>query len=605
MLNNIMPEKENFLFTLDRALRRLGRAIFKQGAMSRVRLAAVGVLILGLVAGVFSAPHYWNLGASWIKNSLKISLPQMPERAFRLGLDLQGGTSLVYQADMSQIPAREERDALEGVRDVIERRVNAFGVAEPLIQTAVAGGNYRVIVELAGIKDVNQAIKQIGETPILEFKTQSNEPARQATPEEIRELGKYNTEAEARAKKIAAEAFSAAQDEKTFAELAKKYTEEPGGSERGGDLGWFSRQQMVSEFADPVFEKMKVGEVTKIPVTTEFGYHIIRKADERETEKDGKKIREVKAAHILIRTKDSKDIIPVEEWKGSGLTGKQLKRSSVQFDPQTGEPIVALQFDSEGAALFADLTGANINKPIAIFLDGKIISAPTVQSKIMGGEAVITGRFTIPEAKKLSQRLNAGALPVPISLISQRTVGATLGEASLEKSLFAGLLGFLLVVIFMIAFYRFPGILAALALTIYTAITLALFKLVGVTMTLAGIAGFILSIGMAVDANVLIFERIKEEIRRGKATGLSVDLGFQRAWNSIRDSNVSSLITCAILYWFGSSIVRGFALTLALGILVSMFSAISVTRTFMRLFMGEWAERHLWLFGAKRPKQTN
>jgi protein-export membrane protein SecD len=281
------------------------------------------------------------------------------------------------------------------------------------------------------------------------------------------------------------------------------------------------------------------------------------------------------------------------------LSGKNLKRATVIFDPQTGEPTVQLTWNAEGDKLFGDITGANIGKPLGIFLDGQLISAPTVQSKITGGTAVISGNFTLEETKTLARRLNAGALPVPITLITQQTVDATLGSTSLQKSLFAGMIGFLAVVIFMLLAYRLPGLMAALALCVYTALTLGVFKTVGVTMTLAGIAGFILSIGMAVDANVLIFERVKEELRNNRTVGEALSEGFKRAWNSIRDSNISSLITCGILIWFGTSTVRGFALTLAIGILVSMFTAIVVTRNFMRSTIGERIARHLWLIGSR------
>lgn len=519
---------------------------------------------------------------------------------YRLGLDLQGGAHLVYEADMSGIPERDRGDALGGVRDVIERRVNAFGVSEPLVQTSMSGGKSRVIVELAGIKNVKDAIKEIGETPILEFKEESGEPSRGLTEQEKKDLEKFNADALAKAKDIAKQALATAASSTAFADLAKKFSEDPGSKDQGGDLGYFTRGAMVKEFEAAVFDKLKVNEITREPVKTVFGYHVIQKTGERETEQDGKKVREASARHILIRTKSERDVVPLEQWKGTGLTGKQLKRASVQFDPNTGEPNVSLQFNSEGAELFSQLTERNVGKPVAIFLDGRIISSPTVNEKISGGQAVITGRFTVVESKKLAQRLNAGALPVPINLLSQKTVGATLGEVSLNQSLFAGLIGILAVALFMIIFYRFPGLLATFALLIYTALALAIFKLVGVTMTLAGIAGFILSVGMAVDANILIFERTKEEIRRGRSVGSALDEGFSRAWNSIRDSNVSSLITCAILYWFGTSIVRGFALTLAIGILMSMFSAITITRTFLKLTMGGWAEKHLWWFGAKR-----
>lgn len=588
---------ESFIFRIDAWLKKAAKSIFK-GPASRVRLLTLVVLVLGVVAGAYVAPVYVNQGVGWIKTKTGFTLPALPQHTgFRLGLDLQGGSSLIYQADMKAVPPGQERDSLEGVRDVIERRVNAFGVSEPLVQTSISGGNYRVIVELAGIKDIKEAIKQIGETPILEFKTQSNEPSRPMTDEEKKTLEKTNAAAAVTANDVEKQVLAKPD---SFADLAKKYSEDTGSKDKGGDIGYVTRESVVKEFGDEIFDKLKVGEITKAPIKTAYGYHIIKKTGEKEADVNGAKAKEVSASHILILTRSESDVVPLEQWKGTGLTGKQLKHAAVQFDPQTGQPDVGLQFNTEGADLFATITGANVGKPIAIYLDGSIISAPNVSQKIVGGQAVISGNFTVQEAKQLAQRLNAGALPVPVTLISQRTVGATLGEASLERSLFAGLLGFLIVALFMIAFYRFPGLLATLALLIYTALALSIFKLANVTMTLAGIAGVILSIGMAVDANILIFERIKEEVRRGRSTAAAVDEGFRRAWNSIRDSNFSSLITCVILYWFGTSVVRGFAFTLAIGVLVSMFSAITVTRTFMRLAMGGWAEKHLWLFGAKR-----
>ncbi|MBU1167445.1 protein translocase subunit SecD, partial [Patescibacteria group bacterium] len=284
----------------------------------------------------------------------------------------------------------------------------------------------------------------------------------------------------------------------------------------------------------------------------------------------------------------------------TGLSGSQLKAAYLDTDPQTSMPIVALEFNDEGQKLFSDLTERNIGKPIAIYLDGEIISAPRVNSKISDGKAIISGGFSIEEARELAQRLNAGALPVPVSLLSQTTVGATIGQDSVQRSFLAGLIGLVMVAIFMIVYYRFPGLLSVLALTVYALFVLAIFKVAGVTLTLAGIAGFILSIGMAVDANVLIFERIREELRRGRTLKASIEDGFKHAWTSIRDSNVSSLITCFILAWVGSSIIRGFAITLFIGILVSMFSAITVTRTFLRIFSSKFFQDKLWLFDRKK-----
>lgn len=280
-------------------------------------------------------------------------------------------------------------------------------------------------------------------------------------------------------------------------------------------------------------------------------------------------------------------------WVDTDLTGADLKSAVVEFDKNTGEPQVAIQFNTDGSKKFGRITERNLQKPVAIVLDGEIISAPTVQTAITNGQAVITGKFSIDEARKLSIELNAGALPVPINLVGQTNVGATLGTDSVQKSLMAGLVGLILIALFMIFYYKVPGALATIALFIYAMIVLALFKLIPITLTLAGIAGFILSVGMAVDANILIFERTKEELAAGKTVGLAIEDGFRRAWTSIRDSNFSSLITAAILYYGTTGLVRGFAVTLAIGILVSMFTAITVTRTFLRLGIGTFLEKRL------------
>ncbi|HEX7042822.1 MAG TPA: protein translocase subunit SecD [Patescibacteria group bacterium] len=270
--------------------------------------------------------------------------------------------------------------------------------------------------------------------------------------------------------------------------------------------------------------------------------------------------------------------------KQTTLTGKDLQDAASVFDNNTGAPQVQLTFTSDGAKKFADITSRNVGKQVAMVLDGAILEAPVVNQVIPNGSAVITGNFTSATANELAIQLRSGALPIPMSVLQVQTIGATLGQGSLERSLFAGLLGFLVIVIFMVSLYGGLGVVASFALLLYTLFTLAIFKLIPVTLTLAGIAGFILSIGMAVDANILIFERMKEEIRDGKSKEAALELGFSRAWTSIRDSNISTLITSAVLYKFGTGIVRGFALTLAIGVLVSMFSAIAVTRTFLRMF---------------------
>jgi preprotein translocase subunit SecD len=307
----------------------------------------------------------------------------------------------------------------------------------------------------------------------------------------------------------------------------------------------------------------------------------------------------------IFKKEQASEIINSDPWIMTGLTGKQIKRASLDFDQRTGSAQVILSFNGEGAKLFDELTKKNIGKPIAIYLDGKPISIPTVQVEIPSGEAVISGNFTVDEAKTLAQRLQAGALPVPIELIAQQSVGPTLGAQSVADSLKAGLIGFLLVVIFMVLYYRIPGLLADVALLFYAALTFAIFKIIPVTLSLSGIAGFILSIGVAVDANVLVFERLKEEYATGKPMSLAIEEAFKRSWTSIRDGNATALITCFVLYLFTSSLIKGFALTLAIGVLVSMFTAITVTRTIFRLIATTgFARRFPWLFLKKRaPSQ--
>jgi protein-export membrane protein SecD len=402
---------------------------------------------------------------------------------FRLGLDLQGGTHLVYQSDLSQIEENEKATALEGVRDVIERRVNAFGVSEPIVQTTKKD---RLIVELAGIKDVNQAIEMIGETPLLEFKEEMTEEEKNSLREQLKD------------------------------------------------------SNIPEEYLSQFF------------------------------------------------------------YKGADLGGKQLDRADVIFNPNTYEPEVQLQFNSEGKKLFAEITERNVGKKVAIYLDGMPISIPVVNEPITDGRAVISGSFSIDEAKTLVQRLNAGALPVPIKLISQQTVDASLGKDSIEKSIIAAFIGFALLSLFMIIYYRIQGIIAVIALIIYALLVLSIFKLIPVTLTLSGIAGFILSIGMAVDANVLIFERIKEEIRKGKPVTIAIEEGFARAWSSIFDSNVSTIITCIILAYFGTSIIEGFAITLGIGVVLSMFSAMFITKTLLKITAMTKLRKNLWIFGVKK-----
>jgi len=662
----------------------------------RARVAAAGFLLATVVAGLASFPQPWNAAASAIQEKTGVAVPTIPEPSFRLGLDLQGGTHLVYGVDMSDIPAADRDDVLAGVRDIIERRVNAFGVAEPLVQTTSTGGQYRLIVELAGVLDVTEAVAQIGETPVLEFREPNTELDREPTEEERALLDEIQSTQRADAEDALARAqrapndFAALVEElsvdlaaaetlgkvgnlaaddpliqavtetrswagrvvprvvetaeglnvvkylgqadgeemllshilichegsfgctnpipeieasilanrlkeeatpENFAALAMEYSSDPGSGFAGGDLDWIAPGQTILPF-ELAARQLAVGAISE-PVVTEFGYHLIYKRDRRT-------VRAHQVERILLPLTQIEDIVPPESpWKNTALSGKHLQRATVQFDPTVGFPYVALQFNAEGGDLFAELTGRMVGQPIAIFLDGQPISTPIVQQVIHGGQAVINGDFTLDEAKVLVQRLNAGALPVPITLLSQQTVGPTLGLASLTLSVKAAALGFLLVAIFMSIVYRLPGVLAVLALALYAGLNLLAYRFFGVTVTLAGIAGFILSVGIATDANVLVFERVKDEARAGRDLTSALEEGFRRAWPPIRDGHLTTLIAAAVLYSFSSSFVRGFALTLAIGVLLSFFTALTVTRSYLRTAARTKALRHPWLYGIK------
>jgi protein-export membrane protein SecD len=387
--------------------------------------------------------------------------------AFKLGLDLSGGTQLTYDADVSKVPAANVSDSLTALQAVIERRVNAFGVSEPVVQLeqggALGNGTHRLIVELPGVTDVNKAIALIGQTPTLEFK------------------------------------------------LVK-----------------------------PGFEAST-------------------------TNADGS--------------------VNQNAFTDTGLTGEYLTGASLQFGNGSGAlasaPVVQVNFNTQGATMFANITKANVGKQLGIFLDGQLIEAPTIQQEIDGGQAIISGNFTAQTAKNLATNLNLGALPVPITLDSTDSIGATLGAQALAAGLDAGIIGLIILSLFLILWYRVPGIVAVVSLIIYSILMLTLFKLIPVVLTAAGIAGFILSIGLAVDANILIAERMKEEIAAGKSAEEAIRAGFSRAWSAIRDSNIAHIIAAVILFWLGTSIIKGFALVFGLGVLVSLFSAITISRTFL------------------------
>ncbi len=671
----------------------------KRNVRSQIRWGIAGIIILLLAAIAFILPRQVNAGISFVNNKTGLYLPLVPEKSFKLGLDLQSGVHLVYSAEVENLATNERKDAVEGARDVIERRINSFGVGEPRIETSKIGDAYRINVELPGVTDVTEATKRIGETPILEFREQNNEPPRELTNEEQKMIEEFNAAAKKKADAVTAalrkktsfenlvqqysddettkvnagyigfvkkyeadnnvtypwaekakegeitqksleeedgyyflkkgkerpgeieasvkhilicyrgalgcsatstkdNALKIAQDvyaqanAENFSELAKQYSSDSSTADNGGDLGTFPRGAIqIEPFEQAVFAT-QAGQIVG-PVETPYGYHIIYKISENVT-------KEYEVSKIFIQKKTKDDVIPPREpWKYTGLSGQQLQKAEVVNNPQTSEIQVSLQFNEEGTKLFEEITRRSLGKPVGIFLDGQEISTPVVNQVITGGQAVISGGqtgFNLIEAKLLTQRLNAGALPVPVKLISQESIGASLGAESLSKSLYAGQIAVFLIFIFMVLYYRLPGLLSVFSLCLYIALTLSLFKLIGVTLSLSGITGFILSIGIAIDANILIFERLKEELRQGKSLKSGIEEGFGRAWTSIRDGNASTFITCILLIWFGTSFVKGFAVTLAIGIAVSLFTAITVTRVLLR-FIAPWFEkRGHWLF---------
>jgi len=400
-------------------------------------------------------------------NTSILGLQIKKEFKTKLGLDLKGGSHLVFKVDTKGIKAEDVKDALASARDIIEKRVNFFGVSEPLVQNIKSGNEQRISVDLPGIENVSQAVTLIGQTAQLRF-------------------------------------------------------------------------------------------VEEGPLDSKIA----------------------STASLLERLN-----------KDTGITGKHIKKAAVVFDSQTGKPQVSLTFTAGGAKLFEDVTGRNIGKPVGIFLDYMPISAPTVQQKISDGSAVISGSFTTEEAKKLAIAINSGALPLPIQLIEQRNIGPSLGAEDVQKSVIAGGIGLLMVCIFMIGYYGKLGLIATGALALYGMISFALFRAIPIVLTLPGIAGFILSIGMAVDSNILIFERIKEEQRKGKDFKTAIRLGFGRALDAIKDANITTMLVAFILFnplnWeflpqFG--MVRGFALTLGIGVATSLFTGVVITKRLIQTF---------------------
>lgn len=433
-----------------------------------------------------------------------------------LGLDLRGGSQLTIQVKpTAEIPQITERE-LEGVKKVVEGRINGLGVSEPVIQTV---GTDKILVQLPGVNDPEQAERVLGGTAQLEFRTQ-----------------KPNTETQVFALKVSQSELKAKQQE-------------------------------------------------------------LRKSNDKEAI----------AKNQADLQKNNQAIAELFESTNPPLIGKYLQ--DAYGEPTQGNNWnVAIRFNQKGGELFAELTKklAGTGRSIGIFLDNELISAPVVGPEhaatgITGGSAVIQGTFKAQEANDLGVQLRGGALPVPVEIAEIRTVGATLGKDSITSSIYAGIGGLTLVLIFMVVYYRLPGLIADVSLLIYSLLTWATFALLGVTLTLPGIAGFILSIGMAVDANVLIFERTREELQAGKTLYRSVESGFYRAFSSILDGNVTTVIACAALFWLGAGLVKGFALTLALGVAVSMFTAITCSRTFMFLAITIPALRKPELFCPNLP----
>ncbi len=433
------------------------------------------ILLLLLVCGSIALPPHYTFTIPFINRTLTVGSPviSLPFSGgtkqisfdFKKGLDIKGGVQIVLEAEMKDIPEEDRVVALESVREVITRRVDLYGIAESSVRTATGNGSYRLIIELPGVTNPDEALKLVGQTAKLEF-------------------------------------------------------------------------QLIT------------------PLQQEEGKP------------------------------------PIGQFSNTGLDGAKLKRASVQFDQKTGEPIVGIQFNNEGAALFGKITEENQGAMLGIILDNSLLMAPRINEPIYGGSAVITGSFTLEEARQLSIQLNAGALPVPIRVLEQRTVGATLGNESVTESVRAGAIGLGLVILFMVLLYGWSGVLASCALALYAIVTIALYKIIGITLTVPGIAGLILSIGMAVDANILIFERMKEEMRLGKPFEIALELGFGRAWDSIKDANITTIMTALVLinplnvsFLNSSGLVRGFGITLLIGVVLGLFTGVFVTRTFLRLFL--------------------
>ncbi|MCL6429984.1 MAG: protein translocase subunit SecD [Anaerolineae bacterium] len=493
-------------------------------------IVAVAVFVAWVVWPANPGIHFHALGLG-IDRDIKV----------RQGLDLSGGVQVLLEAD---VPASEAvtREQMDAARAIAENRVNALGVVEPNVQLV---GNRRILVELPGVADPDEAVQALRGTGLLEFIVWVSIDLEPGTA--------VNT---------------------------------TGRSAVGG-----------AETASPTPEVTPTTGAT--PLATPDSTPSAPAADVTPTAAAG----DATATPSAPAQEATPGPTPEEPVYRTVLTGKDLKSVSLGTD-EYGKPEIDFVLNPEGAKVFAEHTRANVGKFLAITMDGVVISCPQIQTGITEGQGRITGKFTLAEARALVVQLKYGALPVPLKVVERRTVGPTLGQDSVARTTRAGVIGLVVVLLFMLVYYRLPGALADLALIMYAMVTFALFKLIPVTLTLPGLTGFLLSVGMAVDANILIFERMKEELRHGRSLGSAIEAGFSRAWTSIRDSNLSTLITCCILFWFGStygaSAVKGFAVTLFLGVVVSMFTAVTVTRTFIRAafaLMGEPLREKPWLLG--------
>ncbi len=724
-------------------------------------LQSVIIIVVALLLGFYNMPG----------ETQKTIFPFLPQEFYaqkiNLGLDLQGGSQLDYKVDLSKVPEKDHSSIVEGIINVIQKRVNGLGVAEPNIYASQFGDESHIIVELAGIKDLDKAKETVGKTIQLEFKERRDAPdpayaakvkeqaekalqsvkgqdfkifgeaeaqsnpgkvtytessewqfqdqltgdlgtetfklqagqvsdklietsneytldkdgqivqssglsivkvlERQTADKQINEPKKVKTAhilisykdasgAPATVTRNQEEALKRAQEvlakitenkpDNSFEKLAKEYSDDASNKDKGGviDDYIYDKAGYVQEYKDASLAMTKAGEISAI-TKSPFGFHIIKALEIKDPVNKTEKQDQVKIARIFYNSTD-------DMWQATDLNGQYFQRADIDFD-QLFQPHVVITFNPEGAKMFEEITGRNVNKPLAIFVGGNLISAPNVNEKIAGGNAIISGRFTVKQAEELARDLNTGAIPAPIVLVGQNNIGASLGQDALNKSLQAGIIGLLLIALFMIILYHWAGLLATVALCFYTVTLLFLIKSAlplyvslgisiivfgylvyrvlnskesgpeklialilscfvlfflsfllstAVVLTLAGIAGVVLSIGMAVDANILIFERVKEELRDGRPIESAVTVGFDRAWSSIKDSNFSSLITCAILFYFGSSIIQGFAFNLAAGILISMFSAISITRVLLGGVLNTKLAHSKYFFGIpKKP----